>query len=101
MPETTRTSDAALKSGTEIVQMSMQFWALELAKGLRKRLGYKAEILSIPEDQLSDYLEQKLKPVPILNFLNTINITRGRAIREEAQPYLLDAVDEEDLDDEE
>ena len=101
MPETTRTSDAALKSGTEIVQMSMQFWALELAKGLKKRLGYRAEILSIPEDQLSDYLEQKLKPVPILNFLNTINITRGRAIREEAQPYLLDAVDEEDLDDEE
>lgn len=102
MPDTTKTADAALKSGAEIIQMSMQFWALELAKGLKKRLGYKAEILSISEDEMSNYLEQKLKPVPILNFLNTINITRGRAVREEAQPYLLDAVDEEeDLDDEE
>jgi len=101
MPDTTKTADAALKSGTEIIQMSMQFWALELAKGLKKRLGYKAEILSIPEDELSDYLERKLKPVPILNFLNTTNITRGRVVRDEAQPYLIDTVeDEENFDDE-
>jgi len=102
MPDTTKTADAALKSGSEIIQMSMQFWALELAKRLNARLGYIAEILSIPEDQLSDYLEQKLRPVPILNFLNTVNITRLRAIREEAQPFLLEFVDdEENFDDEE
>jgi len=79
----------------------MQFWALELAKGLKKRLGYRAEILSIPEDELSDYLEQKLKFVPILDFLDTANIKRGRVIREEAQPYLIETVEEEDFDDEE
>jgi len=102
MPDTTRTVNAALKSGTEIIQMSMQFWAIELAQKLRTRLGYDAEILSIPEDQLSDYLERKLQPVPILDFLNTTNTTRVRATREEAQPYLLDTVnDEDDLDDEE
>jgi len=102
MPDTTKTTDAALKSGAEIIQMSMQFWALELAKGLKKRLGYKAEILSVPEDELSDYLEQKLKPVPILNFLNTTNNTRVRVVRDEAQPYLIGAdEDEEDFDDEE
>lgn len=102
MPETTRTMDAALKSGTEIIQMSMQFWALDLAKGLKKRLGYEAEILSIPEDELSEYLEQKLRPVPILNFLNTVNLARPHTIREEAQLYLMNFVeDEEDLEDEE
>lgn len=99
MPDTTKTVEAAKKSGTEIVQMSMQFWALELAKRLKARLGYSAEILSIPEDQLSDYIEQKLHPVPILNFLNSTS-TRGRVIREDSQPYLLSEDEEEDFEDE-
>jgi hypothetical protein len=76
----------------------MQFWALELAKRLKARLGYSAEILSVPEDELSDYIEQKLQPVPILNFLNPTN-TRIQVIREEAQPYLI-SEDEEDFEDE-
>jgi hypothetical protein len=80
----------------------MQFWPIELAQKLKSRLGYESEILSIPEDQLSDYLVRKLQPIPILDFLNTANTMRGRATREEAQPYLLDIVnEEEDLDDEE
>lgn len=98
MPDTTKTVEAAKKSGSEIIQMSMQFWALELAKRIKARLGYSAEILSVPEDELSDYIEQKLQPVPILNFLNPINI-KVQAIREEAQPYLL-SEDEEDFEDE-
>lgn len=100
MPDTTKTVEAARKSGTEIVQMSMQFWALELAKRLKARLGYNAEILSVPEDQLSEYIERKLQPVPILDFLNS-PIVRGRAIREEAQPYLLSEEDEDDFEDDE
>jgi len=98
MPDTTKTIEAAKKSGSEIIQMSMQFWALELAKRLKARLGYSAEILSVPEDELSDYIEQKLQPVPILNFLNPTN-TRIQVIREEAQPYLI-SEDEEDFEDE-
>lgn len=69
IPDTTKTTEAAKKSGSEIIQMSMQFWALELAKRLEARLGYRAEILSVPEDELSDYLRQKLQPIPILNFI--------------------------------
>jgi len=98
MPETTKTSEAAQKSGSEIIQMSMQFWALTLAKRLKARLGYSAEILSVPEDQLNDYIEQKLQPVPILNFLNSTNV-KVRALREDSQPYLL-SEDEEDFEDE-
>jgi len=98
MPDTTKTMEAAQKSGSEIIQMSMQFWALELAKRIKTRLGYSAEILSVPEDELSDYLEQKLQPVPILNFLNSAS-TKVQAIRDEAQPYLF-LEDEEDFEDE-
>lgn len=98
MPDTTKTVEAAKKSGSEIIQMSMQFWALELAERIKARLGYSAEILSVPEDELSDYIEQKLQFVPILNFLNSTNI-KVHAIREEAQPYLL-SEDEEDFEDE-
>lgn len=29
MPDTSRTTDAALESGSEIIQMSMQIWALD------------------------------------------------------------------------
>jgi len=74
MPDTTKTTEAAIKSGTEIIQMSMQYWALDLAKRLKNRLGYSAEILTVPEDQLSLYLEKKLKPVQILNFLGSTNV---------------------------
>jgi hypothetical protein len=98
MPDTTKTIEAAKKSGSEIIQMSMQFWAVELAKRIKARLGYSAEILSVPEDELSDYMEQKLQPVPILNFLNQTNV-KIQAVREEAQPYLL-STDEEDFEDE-
>ena len=102
MPETTRTENAALRSGTEIIQMSMQFWAIELAKKLKARLGYDSEILSIPEEQLSDYLERKLQPIPILDFLNTTGFdAKERAVREEIQPYLLDFRAAEEEDDEE
>ncbi len=98
MPKTTKTTEAAQKSGSEIVQMSMQFWALELAKRLKVRLGYSAEILSVPEDQLSNYLEKKLRKISILNFLNPMNIS-VHAVREDSQPYFLER-NEDDYDEE-
>ena len=101
MPDTTRTFNSALKSGTEIIQMSMQFWAIELAQKLKIRLGYDSEILSIKDAQISDYIKQKLQAIPILDFLNISPSKKWRAVREEAQPYLIESVDiEEDTDEE-
>ena len=78
---------------------NMQFWAIELAQKLKPRLGYDAEILSIPEAQISDYMKQKLQAIPILDFLNINTAPSRRAIREEAQPYLFDSmVDEEEIE---
>ncbi|RMG26175.1 MAG: CfrBI family restriction endonuclease [Methanobacteriota archaeon] len=69
MPETTKTHEAAEKSGSEIIQMSMQYWPVELARKLNSRLNYDAEILTIPQNELRDYLEQKLSSIPVLDFL--------------------------------
>lgn len=99
MPQTSKTIEAAKKSGSEIIQMSMQFWALELAKRLKTRLGYNAEILSIPEDKIGDYLEEKLRPIPILNFINTENLNT-RILRDEGQPYLISEDDDDSVDEE-
>jgi hypothetical protein len=98
MPDTAKTTHSALKTGSEIIQMSMQFWALDLARRLKTRLGYSAEILTIPEERLNDYIEQKLQSVPILNFLNATNV-KTRMMREDAQPYLLSS-DDDDFEDE-
>lgn len=70
MPETTKTLESAQKSGSDIVQMSMQFWPQEVAELLKKRSGYEAEILRVPESQLRDYLAQKMTSMPILDFLS-------------------------------
>ncbi len=69
MPSTTRTLDAAARAGSEIIQMSMQYWPLDLARRLQARLGYEAEILHVPQPQLCDYLKEKLASIPILDFL--------------------------------
>lgn len=98
MPNTTKTLEAALKSKTEIIQMSMQYWALDLAKRLKSRLGYSAEILAVPEDQLSLYLEQKLKSVPILNFLGSTTNVKTRSEKEDSQSYLLSEDEADEID---
>lgn len=98
MPDTTKTTVSASKSGTEIIQMSMQFWALELANKLKSKLGYVSEILSVSEENMSEYLKKKLLPIPILDFLNSTSLSKGKRIRELSQPYLLDQnIDDDEL----
>ncbi|GCA72689.1 hypothetical protein MiYa_04242 [Microcystis aeruginosa NIES-2519] len=65
-----KTVEAAKRAGSEIIQMSMQFWPQELARSLESRLDYRAEILDIDEESLSDYLSQKISSAPLLSFLN-------------------------------
>ena len=94
MPKTTKTTEAAERAGSEIVQMSMQFWALDLAKKLKARLGYDAEILTVPEDKLRSYIEQKLKSIPILDFLGPTT-NQAQVVKEESQSYLFDTFDDD------
>lgn len=70
MPDTVKTKALAEKAGSEVVQMSMQFWPKELAQRIKSRLGYESEILSVPDSELSAFLEDRIRFVPISDFLN-------------------------------
>ena len=96
MPDTSRTAEAALRARTEIIQMSMQYWPLELANKLKERLGYEAEILDVPKNKISEYLEAKLKPINILDFLRSASEAEAFRVREEEGEY---AAEEEEADD--
>lgn len=74
MPNSQKTTEAARISGAEIIQMSMQFWPKELARRLKNKLGYESEILKIPDGELSEYLEQKIKGISIQDFINGLEI---------------------------
>ena len=52
-----------------IIQMSMSYWIKLIAEELNKVLGYKHEILNIPNEKLPEYLNKKLKNVPVESFL--------------------------------
>lgn len=70
MPQTSKTLKAASRAGSEIIQMSMQFWPQDLARRLESRLNYRAEILDVEEEDLCNYLSEKINSVPLLSFLN-------------------------------
>jgi hypothetical protein len=69
LPKTGKTEQAAKNIEAEIIQMSWQRWPKLLAQRVEDRLGYTHELSNIPNDQMSKYLEQKLAPVAIQDFL--------------------------------
>ncbi len=69
LPRTGKTEQAAKEIEAEIIQMSMQFWPKILAERLGARLGFQHELQTMPESEISQYLEDKLAPVPIQDFL--------------------------------
>jgi hypothetical protein len=73
LPKTAKTFEDAAKTGAEIIQMSMKFWPHELAAKLSKHLDDRLEILAIPEDQLENYMDRKIKDIKIQNFLIGVN----------------------------
>jgi hypothetical protein len=89
MPQSTKTLEAATRAGSEIIQMSMQFCPQDLARRLESRLNYRAEILDIEEEDLHDYLSQKINSAPLLNFLN-IGDTLGSEVADPLQVVLPD-----------
>ena len=93
MPKTQKTKEAADRSGTAIIQMSMQYWPRELARLMETKLGYKHELGDMEDDRIGNYLKDKITSVPIQDFLigvnlQDINIDSGSIIaREERELY--------------
>ena len=74
--------------------MSWQHWPKLLAQRIEERLGYQHELAALPDDQIGSYLEQKLSPVPIQDFL--IGVSPADLEMDAALP---DAVEELEADD--
>ena len=69
LPDTSKTREAAIKIGAEIVQMSMQYWPRDLAQRLERRLNYHHELSTMSDEQVSEYLRTKIASVSIEDFL--------------------------------
>lgn len=59
----------AKKIDGTIIQMSMSYWPKLVASNLKEVFRYKHEILTIPDSKMSDYIKEKIKLVPIEDFL--------------------------------
>jgi len=68
-----RIYDMAKRIDGTIIQMSMSIWPKIVAKKLNDILGYKHEILEIPDDELPVYIQRKLKTAPIEDFIRLSN----------------------------
>ncbi len=68
-----KTQEAAKAIGAEIIQMSMQYWPRELAQKLGLRLGLRHELQTMADNEMSAYLAEKLRTIPVQDFLSGIS----------------------------
>jgi hypothetical protein len=73
LPNTSKTREAAKKINAEIVQMSMKFWTIELAKKL-KRVGWDSEMAFVNENDIASWLEQKLLGFSLLPLIGDMHV---------------------------
>ncbi len=64
-----RIESLAKEIDASIIQMSMSYWPKLVAKKLNEVVGYDSEILAIEDDDIRKYLQDKLKTIPIEDFL--------------------------------
>jgi len=73
LPNTSKTRDAAKKINADIVQMSMKFWTIELARKLQ-HIGWTSTMSSISEDTIASWLEQELGAVSLLPLIGELRV---------------------------
>ena len=73
LPGTGKTQQAAAAIGAEIIQMSMKYWPRELAQRLGARLGIRHELQNIADNEIDDYLQEKLMGIPVQDFLTGVS----------------------------
>jgi hypothetical protein len=74
LPNTNKTRASAKRGNAEIVQMSMSFWILDLAKRMKKTLDYTHPIQTMNESQLRNHLVVEINKMDFFRFLpkNTV-----------------------------
>lgn len=78
-----------------IVQMSATYWPQRVAEILKDTLGFEHELMSISQNDIEDYLREKLKTVPIESFLKNVQIV-GPSEIEPVSPVEDDNITEDD-----
>ncbi|MCA9997004.1 MAG: CfrBI family restriction endonuclease [Anaerolineales bacterium] len=59
----------AQKIDGDIVQMSMAYWPKEVADILNKRMGFEHPLVNMPRTEITYYLAEAIKTVPLERFL--------------------------------
>jgi hypothetical protein len=72
LPKTSKTASAAREINADIIQMSMKYWPKELASKMAASLGLQHKLLNMPDTMIAQYLEDQMKPINILEFLNNV-----------------------------
>ena len=70
LANTSKTAESAKRGNVEIVQMSMSFWILDLAKRMKKTLNFTHPIQMMSESQISDHLSAEIDKIDFFNFLS-------------------------------
>ncbi len=52
-----------------IIQMSMAYWPKEIAKVLHEKVGFKHELVNMPDIEIGKFLQTKMADVPLLSFI--------------------------------
>lgn len=73
LPNTSKTHAAAKKIKADIVQMSMSFWTIELAKKLGS-VGWRSPMLLVTETNIASWLENQLQSIRLLPLIGEISI---------------------------
>lgn len=76
-----------------IVQMSATYWPQRVAEILRNTLGFEHELADMNQNAIEDYLRDKLKTIPIENFLKNVRIVGSSELEPSADEN--DAVEDD------
>lgn len=57
-----------------IVQMSATYWPQQVAELLKNTFGYEHELIGMNETHIEEYLREKLKAVPLENFVRNFRV---------------------------
>lgn len=52
-----------------MIQMSMSYWPLELARILNEETGFEHDLLTMPENRVEEYLRQQLENISMSEFI--------------------------------
>ncbi len=79
LPDTSKTLEAAKRLQAEIIQMSMKFWPIELARKL-KEAGWGSPMASVREGDIASWLEQKIETVNLLPLIGDMEVTTSAEV---------------------